>query len=434
MFARNAWNAAFGSRVAFADLNGCQRDWTGYWREFIGRNGTLSSPAALAGAIPLSKTVGAGLDPCGALRTNIKLPPHGTVEVVFFLGQAASAEDARSLIACYRAANLDTVLSEVSRYWDDALGAIQVKTPDRPMDIMLNGWLLYQTLACRIWARSAFYQASGAYGFRDQLQDGMAIATSQPAIAREHLLRAAGRQFPEGDVQHWWLPQSGQGLRTRISDDRVWLAYATAHYLDGPATAPSWMRWSRFLRRPEARGRASTTLFPAYRFRRCSPLLRTLRSRAGSQPGIRVHGLPLIGTGDWNDGMNRVGEDGTGESVWLGWFLYATLAAFASGRQPATKPPRGLVASSAAALLGRSSVTRGTETGTDVAGTTTVRRSARRRAMYAGSIRSRNLGRDFGGRRRRARGARHGGGRARTDPACSTVWRSCSRRRSTRRG
>ena len=232
MFARNAWNAAFGSRVAFADLNGCQRDWTGDRREFIGRNGTLASPAALAGATALSKTVGAGLDPCGALRTNIKLPPHGTVEVVFFLGQAASAEDARSLIARYRAANLDTVLSEVSRYWDDVLGAVQVRTPDRPMDIMLNGWLLYQTLACRIWARSAFYQASGAYGFRDQLQDGMALAASRPEITREHLLRAAARQFIEGDVQHWWLPHSGQGVRTRISDDRAWLAYATAHYID----------------------------------------------------------------------------------------------------------------------------------------------------------------------------------------------------------
>ena len=151
---------------------------------------------------------------------------------MFFLGQAASAEDARSLIARYRATNLDTVLSDVGRYWEDVLGAVQVKTPDRPMDIMLNGWLLYQTLACRIWARSAFYQASGAYGFRDQLQDGTALAASRPEITREHLLRAAARQFVEGDVQHWWLPQSGQGVRTRISDDRAWLAYATAHYID----------------------------------------------------------------------------------------------------------------------------------------------------------------------------------------------------------
>ena len=223
MFVRNAWNAAFGSRVTFADLNGAQADWTGDrrefgptdWtgdrREFIGRNGTLASPAALASATALSKTAGAGLDPCGALRTTIELPPHGTVEVVFFLGQAASAEDARSLIARYRTTNLDTVLSDVGRYWEDVLGAVRVKTPDRPMDIMLNGWLLYQTLACRMWARSAFYQASGAYGFRDQLQDGTALAASRPEITREHLLRAAARQFVEGDVQHWWLPAVGAG-------------------------------------------------------------------------------------------------------------------------------------------------------------------------------------------------------------------------------
>jgi cyclic beta-1,2-glucan synthetase len=179
MFARNAWNAAFGSRVAFADLNGCQTDWTGDRREFIGRNGILSSPATFANATDLSKTVGAGLDPCAALRTDIKLPPLGTVEIVFFIGQAESPEDARSLIERYRAANLDDVLSQVSQYWQDVLGAVQVKTPDRSMDIMLNGWLLYQTLACRIWARSAFYQASGAYGFRDQLQDGMALAASR---------------------------------------------------------------------------------------------------------------------------------------------------------------------------------------------------------------------------------------------------------------
>ena len=237
MFARNPWNAAFGSRVAFADLAGRQTDWTGDRREFIGRNGTLESPAALAGAAPLSNTVGAGLDPCGALRTTIVLPPNARVEIVFFLGEAASAETRGRLIARYRAADLDAVLSEVGRHWDDVLGAVQVKTPDRAMDIMLNGWLLYQTLACRIWARSAFYQASGAYGFRDQLQDGMALVATQPAMTREHLLRAAARQFVEGDVQHWWLPHSGQGVRTRISDDRAWLAYAVAHYVGATGDA-----------------------------------------------------------------------------------------------------------------------------------------------------------------------------------------------------
>ena len=237
MFAKNPWHTAFGSRVAFIDCGGRRTEWTGDRREFIGRNGGLANPAALASAAPLSNTVGAGLDPCGVLRTAIELPANGAAELVFFLGEGASAEDASALIERYRATDLDVVRAEVDRYWDDILGAVQVKTPDRAMDIMLNGWLLYQTIACRFWARSAFYQASGAYGFRDQLQDAMAFAALCPGMAREHLLRASARQFVEGDVQHWWLPHSGQGVRTRISDDRIWLAYAVAHYVDAVGDA-----------------------------------------------------------------------------------------------------------------------------------------------------------------------------------------------------
>ncbi|HVS10334.1 MAG TPA: glucoamylase family protein, partial [Planctomycetota bacterium] len=232
LFARNPWNLLFGSRVAFADLGGRQTAWTADRREFLGRHGTLDSPAALAEeAPPLSKRTGAGLDACAALQAPVVLEPGGTAEIVFFLGEAASDAEAQMLVERYRAADLDAVLREVAGFWDEVLGAIQVKTPDRSMDLMLNRWLLYQTLACRVWARAAFYQASGAYGFRDQLQDGMALALSRPAMTREHLLRAAARQFVEGDVQHWWLPPSGQGVRTRISDDRVWLACAAAHYV-----------------------------------------------------------------------------------------------------------------------------------------------------------------------------------------------------------
>ena len=232
MFAHNHWSSSFGSRVAFADLCGVQTSWTGDRREFIGRNGTLADPAALSVSAALSKTVGAGLDPCAALSATIELAPGESIEVIFLLGEAESEEAARGLITHYRAADLDVVEADVERQWDEILGSIVVKTPDRSMDVMLNGWLLYQTLSCRFWARSGFYQASGAYGFRDQLQDGMALAMTRPMLTHDHLLRAAARQFVEGDVQHWWLPHSGQGVRTRISDDRPWLAYAVAHYVD----------------------------------------------------------------------------------------------------------------------------------------------------------------------------------------------------------
>ena len=363
MFARNAWNAAFGSRVAFADLNGYQTDWTGDrrefgqtdWtgdrREFIGRNGTLASPAALARATALSNTVGAGLDPCGALRTTIELPPHGTVEVVFFLGQAASADDARGLIARYRGTDLDTVLSNVGGYWEDVLGAVRVKTPDRPMDIMLNGWLLYQTLACRIWARSAFYQASGAYGFRDQLQDGTALAASRPEIAREHLLRAAARQFVEGDVQHWWLPESGQGVRTRITDDRAWLAYATAHYIDATGDGAVLDEVVPFLEGPALAMGEHNSFFQPTVSDEAATLFEHCARGLDQSLTFGAHGVPLIGTGDWNDGMNRVGEHGEGESVWLGWLLHSMLTAFAPLADARHENGRGAIWRAKAAAL-----------------------------------------------------------------------------------
>ena len=330
LLARNPWNLAFGSRVAFADLGGQQTAWTGDRREFLGRNGTLDSPAALAeDAPPLSRRTGAGLDACGALQAPVELEPGGTAEIVFFLGQAASGAEAQALIERYRAADLDAVLEEVTDFWDDVLGTIQVKTPERSMDVMLNRWLLYQTLACRVWARSAFYQASGAYGFRDQLQDGMALALSRPALTREHLLRAAARQFVEGDVQHWWLPPSGQGVRTRISDDRVWLAFAAAHYvstsgdlavLDEPVT---------FLEGQTLAAGEHDAYFQPMTAEERAPLYEHCARALDQSLAVGAHGLPLMGTGDWNDGMNRVGEHGKGESVWLGWFLHATLTAFA---------------------------------------------------------------------------------------------------------
>lgn len=232
LMARNPWNSAFPGRVAFADMGGQQQRWTADRSEFLGRINASGLPTALVTNTPLSGAVGAGLDPCAALSCTLDLAPDEKREVVIFLGQCLSLEEARALLRRYRSIDLDAVFNEVTEHWDQVLGAVQVKTPDRAMDILLNRWLLYQTLSCRIWARSAFYQASGAYGFRDQLQDGMALTFAQPDITRGHLLRAASRQFVEGDVQHWWLPHTGQGVRTHISDDRVWLAYATATYIN----------------------------------------------------------------------------------------------------------------------------------------------------------------------------------------------------------
>jgi cyclic beta-1,2-glucan synthetase len=329
IFARNPWHMAFGSRIAFADLRGTQSDWTGDRREFIGRNGTLANPVALASGTALSKRVGAGLDPCAAMRTKLEVPPGDVVEIVFLLGEAASADEAQFLIARYRTADLDAVEAAIARSWDDILGAVVVKTPDRSMDIMLNGWLLYQTLACRVWARSAFYQASGAYGFRDQLQDGMALVGSRPDLTREHLLRAAARQFVEGDVQHWWLPHSGQGVRTRISDDRAWLAYTVAQYVNATQDIQVLDEAIPFLEGQRLEPGEDDQYFDPTISDQTATLFEHCARALDQSLALGQHGLPLFGTGDWNDGMNRVGAKGDGESVWLGWFLYAALTAFA---------------------------------------------------------------------------------------------------------
>jgi cyclic beta-1,2-glucan synthetase len=328
-FAQNSWNAAFKDRVAFIDLGGDQTEWTADRREFIGRNGALRAPAALTGGLVLSGNVGAGYDPCGALKADIDLPPGASREIIFVLGDAESNTAARALVERYRVSDLGVVLADIERHWDEVLGKIQVKTPDRTMDIMLNGWMLYQTLACRFWARSGFYQASGAFGFRDQLQDGMALAVTRPDLTRAHLLHAAGRQFREGDLQHWWLPLLGQGVRTRISDDRIWLAYTAAHYVETTGDLNVLDEIIPFLEGPVLAAGDHDSFFQpmtsedkATLYEHCALALdRSLQTGA--------HGLPLIGTGDWNDGMNRVGEAGKGESVWLGWFLYTTLLTFA---------------------------------------------------------------------------------------------------------
>ncbi|WP_370638476.1 GH36-type glycosyl hydrolase domain-containing protein, partial [Aurantimonas sp. VKM B-3413] len=330
LLVRNPWNLAFPGRVGFADLAGRQTAWTADRRAFLGEEGTTQAPAALIQGASLSRASGSGLDPCAALQRSLTIAPGETIEIVWLLGQCDTVEAVRSLVTRYREADLDAVLEAVHDHWRRMLGAVEVETPDRSMDIMLNGWLLYQTIACRITARSAFYQASGAYGFRDQLQDGMALTFVQPDETRRHLLRAAGRQFEAGDVQHWWLPHSGQGVRTRISDDRVWLAYAAATYVTTSGDLAVLDEDVPFLDGPDLReGEHDAFFLPGVAARSASLYEHSARGLDQCLTLTGANGLPLIGTGDWNDGMNRVGEAGRGESVWLGWLLIATIDLFA---------------------------------------------------------------------------------------------------------
>ena len=329
LLARSAWSGEFGGRVAFLDLGGRQSSWSGDRKEFLGRNGVIARPAALRRGGPLSGKVGAGLDPCAALRTELELHPGERTEIVVFLGQGNNRIEARELVNRYRSADLDQLIAEVKRQWDDVLENVQVSTPDRSMDILVNRWLLYQTLSCRVWGRAAFYQASGAYGFRDQLQDVMALAVPRRDITREQLLRAASRQFVEGDVQHWWHPPSGRGVRTRISDDLLWLPYAVVHFVEATGDLAVLDEIVPFLEGDVlAPGQLEAYFEPRISEKRATLFEHCARALDRSL-AVGGHGLPLMGTGDWNDGMNRVGQEGKGESVWLGWFLHTNLWEFA---------------------------------------------------------------------------------------------------------
>jgi cellobiose phosphorylase len=329
LFARNPWRPDFSDRVAFVDLAGAPHSMSGDRRGFLGPLGSVAQPAALRDDTSLSGRLGAALDPCGALQTRIELPPNTQIDIVFMLGDAADEAAAQALIEKYRAADIDSVLADIATQWNGVLDTVQVRTPDRAMDILLNDWLQYQVLGCRLWARTAYYQASGAYGFRDQLQDVMALCVSRPDLAREHLLRAAGRQFAEGDVQHWWLPPSGQGIRTKISDDRIWLTYVAMHYVGVTGDDAVLDELLPFLGGQTIPEGATDAFFQptvsdqqASIYEHCARGLDCSLTRG-------AHGLPLIETGDWNDGMNVVGEQGRGESSWLGWFLLSAIAAFA---------------------------------------------------------------------------------------------------------
>jgi len=333
LLARNAYNEEFGERIAFFDVDDATRSFSGDRTEFIGRNGTLTNPAAMS--LPqLSGRVGAALDPCAAIRVPFELADGQEREIIFRLGAGQNGDDARHVVQRFRgSAAARGALEVVTNYWKRTLGAVGVETPDPSINVLANGWLVYQTMACRLWGRSAFYQSSGAFGFRDQLQDVMALVHTEPGLVRAHLLLCASRQFKEGDVQHWWHPPMGRGVRTRCTDDFLWLPLATCRYVSSTGDTNVLDESIHFLEgRPlkpeeesyyERPGRSDET---ATLYEHCVRAV---------QRGLRFggHGLPLMGAGDWNDGMNKVGAQGRGESIWLGFFLHDVLMQFADVAQ-----------------------------------------------------------------------------------------------------
>jgi len=328
-YARNPYSMEFPDRQAFFDVDDRPRTLSGDRKEFIGRNGSLKNPAAMK-RTRLSGKVGAGLDPCAAIQVSFDLFEGQEREIVFRLGVGRNADEAGKLVQRFRGAiAARSALETVRQHWKHTLGAVQVDTPDASLNVLTNGWLVYQTLACRIWARSGFYQSGGAFGFRDQLQDVMSLIHAKPVLVREHLLLCASRQFQEGDVQHWWHPPSGRGVRTHCSDDYLWLPLGVCRYVISTGDTGVLDEFAGFLEGRQVNpeddsyydlpGRSSDT---ASLYEHC---VRAIRH------GMRYgeHGLPLIGSGDWNDGMNLVGIGGKGESVWLGFFLCEVLRQFA---------------------------------------------------------------------------------------------------------
>ena len=328
IFARNPYSAEFGERTAFFTTNDPAQSVTGDRMEFLGRSGNFSSPAAMS-RVHLSGRVGAGLDPCAAIQVPFELAPGQEREIVFTLGVGVDASEARSLIERFRTRSASKdALNAVWHFWNHTLGAVNVDTPDPTINVLANGWLLYQTLSCRYWGRSGFYQSGGAYGFRDQLQDVMALVHAQPQLVRQHLLRCAKHQFTEGDVQHWWHPPLNRGVRTHCSDDFLWLVVATCRYVSTSRDSGVLDEIVPFLEgRPLNPEEDSYYDLPIQSAEKASlyehcvrAILRALR--------FGVHGLPLMLSGDWNDGMNLVGKDGKGESVWLAFFLCYVLSEF----------------------------------------------------------------------------------------------------------
>ncbi|SPU26655.1 Cellobiose phosphorylase [Candidatus Bartonella washoeensis] len=328
-FIQNPYQIETPQQVAFLSASEMPTSFTTDRLEFIGSTGTVKHPRALHQARALSNTVEAGCDPCSALAYDIDLEPGQTKEIIFYLGNAQNMQEAEKLLDQIRVNDFNVLLAQQKQQWNDFVSPLQIKTPDPSFDIMVNHWLPYQIYACRIMARAAFYQASGAFGFRDQLQDSLSLLLLKPQLARQQLLNAATHQFLEGDVQHWWLPHSNAGVRTHISDDIVWLAYGTALYVNTTGEYDFLDTPIAFIEGPSLKTEQQDAYFQptqsqktATLYEHCTLALDLAIKRCGQ------HGLPLILGGDWNDGMNLVGIKGKGESTWLGWFLGNTLQAF----------------------------------------------------------------------------------------------------------
>jgi cyclic beta-1,2-glucan synthetase len=329
MLAQNSYNSEFPDRVLYLETSLKHNSYTGDRREFLGRNGSLKEPKALRRR-KLSNQTGAGFDPCCCLQDLVELKPGEEMKLVVMLGQCTEEEDVKLVAARYRSPQqAEAALEKAKEYWSQLLSAIQVKTPDASMDIMLNGWLLYQTIACRMWARSALYQSGGAYGFRDQLQDSLAAAFVKPELTRKQILYHSEHQFMEGDVQHWWHAETAKGIRTRFSDDLLWLPYVTADYIERTGDRSILTEETGYIMEECLRENEDERYNKPCISEETTSLYEHCIRAIEHSLKFGQHGIPLMGSGDWNDGMNTVGNKGKGESVWLGWFLYSILLQFA---------------------------------------------------------------------------------------------------------
>lgn len=329
LFAYNNYGRECAHRVVFAQVSEVERSVSGSRADFIGRNGSLAKPLAMS-RMRLSGKTSAGLDPCAALQCYLDLEDGSEHEVVFAFGAARDVEEAQQLIRRYGGpAGAWQAWDAMYGHWRAMLGAVQVETPDAALNLLANGWLLYQTISCRLWARSGYYQSGGAYGFRDQLQDTLALVHAAPQLTREHLLRCAEHQFVQGDVQHWWHPPGVHGVRTHFSDDYLWLPYALCRYVIATGDHQILDESVHFIEGRELAAEEEAYYDQPLRSTEVAPLYE--HCVRAIKHGLRfgAHGLPLIGCGDWNDGMNLVGREGKGESVWLAWFLYENLNLFA---------------------------------------------------------------------------------------------------------